>query len=250
MASWRNQSNAQGSARIWNFLSLVALLGIVCFAFVFINIFMNPYSALNPFPPPTLPAKIKLVTRTATATSLLPATWTPVDTVEPTATETLRPTATLFPTATPFTIDVLLSSTPTATTTRPPQGYLYEVQKGSPVAVQNIYHPELECAWMGVGGQVLDLSGAPVVGLIIQLGGSLPGIALPTPMMSLTGVALNYGPSGFEFQLAGKPVASKKTLWTQLLDQEGLPVSDRVFFDTYADCNRNLILINFKQVRP
>jgi hypothetical protein len=78
----------------------------------------------------------------------------------------------------------------------------------------------------------------------------LPGIALPTPMMSLTGVALNYGPSGFEFQLAGKPVASKKTLWTQLLDQEGLPVSDRVFFDTYADCNRNLILINFKQVRP
>jgi hypothetical protein len=129
-------------------------------------------------------------------------------------------------------------------------GYPYEVQKGSPLAVQNIYHPELECFWMGVGGQVLDMSGAPVVGLIVQLGGALPGVQLSLPMLSLTGVALNYGPSGYEFQLAGEPVASKKTLWLQLLDQAGLPVSDKVSFDTFKDCNRNLILINFKQVRP
>jgi hypothetical protein len=144
---------------------------------------------------------------------------------------------------------MLFSPTPTPTLTRPPQGYPYEVLRGSPLATQNIYHPELECAWMGVGGQVFDINNAPVIGLIVHLGGNLPGVALQTPLMSLTGVALNYGPSGYEFQLADQPIASRQSLWIQLLDQQASPVSDKILFDTFADCNRNLILVNFKRVR-
>lgn len=102
---------------------------------------------------------------------------------------------------------------------------------------------------MGVGGQVFDMNNSPVIGLIVHLGGNLPGVALQTPLMSLTGVALNYGPSGYEFQLADQPIASRQSLWIQLLDQQATPVSDKIFFDTFADCNRNLILVNFKRVR-
>ena len=243
------KSNPRQSARIWNILTLVMLLGVICFACVYLSIFLNPRSALNPFPPGTQAASIKLVTKTSTPTGL-PPTWTPTSTPEPAPTNTPRPTATLPPTATPFSLDMLYSPTPSPTLTRPPLGYPYEMQKGSPLAVQNIYHPELECFWMGVGGQVLDISGTPMIGLIVTLGGSLPGVALQSPMMSLTGVALSYGPSGYEFQLAGKPIASKKLLWIQLLDQAGSPVSDKIYFDTFDDCKRNLILINFKQVRP
>ena len=102
---------------------------------------------------------------------------------------------------------------------------------------------------MGVGGQTVDLSGGPVTGLIIRLGGAVPGIDLPELVMNLTGVALNYGRSGYEFTLADHPIASKKTLWVQLVDQSSIPLSPKIYFDTYDDCSKNLIIINFKQVR-
>jgi hypothetical protein len=102
---------------------------------------------------------------------------------------------------------------------------------------------------MGVGGQVVDMSGAPVTGLIIRLGGALTGLQLSPPLLSLTGVAPNYGQRGFVFTLAGKPVASSASLWLQLLDQAGIALSKQFSFDTFAECEKNLIIINFMQVR-
>ncbi len=102
---------------------------------------------------------------------------------------------------------------------------------------------------MGVGGQVLDANGAPVVGLMIRLGGTLPGVNLPANFITLTGVALNYGRSGYEFKLADKPIASTRALWLQLLNQSSGPLSEKVYFDTYNSCEKNLIIIDFKQVR-
>ena len=100
---------------------------------------------------------------------------------------------------------------------------------------------------MGVAGQVFDLQGAPAVGYTIQLGGAIANKTID--QLSLSGTALQYGTAGFEFTLAERPAASSKTLWIQLLDQAGLPLSARAFFDTFNDCTKNLILISFKQVR-
>ena len=100
---------------------------------------------------------------------------------------------------------------------------------------------------MGVGGQALDMQDAPIVGTTIELGGWLGSDSVD--MLSLTGTALQYGTAGYEFTLSNQPVATQKTLWVQLLDQAGLPLSNRVFFSTYEDCQKNLILITFKQVR-
>jgi hypothetical protein len=58
-----------------------------------------------------------------------------------------------------------------------------------------------------------------------------------------------YGPGGYEFELGEGPVASTQTLWVQLLDQAMLPLSDKIYFDTFSECDKNLILINFNQVR-
>jgi hypothetical protein len=68
-------------------------------------------------------------------------------------------------------------------------------------------------------------------------------------MISLTGVALNYGRGGYEFTLADRPIASKGSLWLQLLDQSGIPLSEQVYFDTYDSCEQNLIIVDFKQIR-
>ena len=102
---------------------------------------------------------------------------------------------------------------------------------------------------MVVGGQVVDMSGGPVTGLVIRLGGGLPGVSIPDNLMSLTGVAPNYGRAGYEFTLADMPIRSRDSLWVQLLNQVGGPLSAKVYFDTYDNCEQNLIIVDFKQVK-
>ncbi len=235
------------AAIILNLVSALLVISILCVLGVSLVIFINPYSALNPFPPPRpvalQPTQTLVPTVTPTSTAIPTETFTP----EPTFTNTPRPTATLPPSLTPFTL-----FTPSATPepTAPPQGYPYMLHQGSPIAIANISHPDLACDWMGVAGQVFDLSGAPVTGLLIRLGGSLPGADDPKDMLSLTGAALNYGREGYyEFTLAERPIAAKQSVWVQLVNQEYTPLSEKIYFDTFEGCDKNLIIINFKQVR-
>lgn len=235
----------QQSGAIWNILTVLVLFVVGCVAIFSLAIFTNPYTAFNPFPPPTLAPTIVIPTSTPTPVVILPPTWTPTVTLPATETFTPTPTETLPPTPTPITLTPTTQPSPTV----PQGGYPYVVREGSPKAIPNIYHPELGCNWMGVGGQVIDMSGAPVTGLIMKLGGSLPGVTLASNTLSLTGVAINYGRAGYEFTLADHPVASRQSLWIQVLDQQGTPLSEKVFFNTFDSCEQNLILLDFKQVR-
>jgi hypothetical protein len=63
----------------------------------------------------------------------------------------------------------------------------------------------------------------------------------------LTGIATAYGPSGFEFNLGVKPVASKDSLWVQLFDLSGAPLTDQVLLTTYTECDKNLIFVRFQK---
>lgn len=230
---------------VWSCLTVLVLLAVLAVVCVFLVLFTNPYSAFNPFPPPTQALPVGLPTETPTQAMItLPPSWTPIPSATLPSTETPTPTETLPATPTPIT----LTPTPTATLPPPSGGYPYEVRTGSPRAIPNIYHPELACTWMGVGGQVVDMNDAPVTGLIIRLGGEASGIEFDENTYTLTGVALNYGRAGYEFTLADQPVASSGELWIQLLNQAGVPLSEKVPFNTFADCEQNLIIIDFKQV--
>jgi len=229
----------QRSGRIWDILTILTLVGVLILACLFLFIFLNPQSGLNPFPPQVEPTLYVPPTPTPTG-RVLPPTWTPSPSPEPSATYTQGPTAT------PLVTDTPVSGTATITVT--PGGYSFALQSGSPSAIQNIYYPEAGCSYLGVGGQALDLTGAPVIGLIVQLGGALEGNTIDTKL-SLTGTATQLGPGGFLFEVADHPIASTGTLWIQLLDQAGLPLSDKITFDTFDDCNKNQIIIYFKQVK-
>ena len=39
---------------VWNVLTILVLVTMVCIVSVFFLIYVNPYSGINPFPPPTL----------------------------------------------------------------------------------------------------------------------------------------------------------------------------------------------------
>ena len=238
------------SGIIWNILTVLLLLGVLCLGGYFMMIFINPQSGLNPFPPPTLPAALQLPTETPTPRGVLPPTWTPEPTNPPTETPTPRPTATLPPTPTFFSLASTEETTEGATTEATVGGMPFVLKGDKVAAIENFAYPEAGCEWMGVAGRVFDLRDSVILGQQVQLGGVLPGAPGPGDFsLTLTGLATRYGAGFYEFTLANRPIASNGTLWLQVLDQQGLPMSDKVYFDTYAECEKNLILVDFEQVR-
>jgi hypothetical protein len=119
----------------------------------------------------------------------------------------------------------------------------YKVQPGTPSLTANFAHSEVGCQWLAVAGQVFDASGQEVSNLVVQVSGTLNGQAVDE--ISMTGVALDYGPGGYEVKLADQATASPGTLVIQLFDLQAHPLSEPVLFDTSADCHKNVVLINF-----
>lgn len=231
----------------WNLATVMVIALIPLAASFFLMIFLNPQSSLNPFPPPTLPALAQAPTATSTPLAL-PPTWTP--TPSPTPDYSPTPPPTLTPTEP---IIVIIGTpienleTPEPTETNVPGGFTF-MRQSDPQAISiNLYDAGRGCGWMGVAGRVVDEQNRPVTGIRVWLRGTLDGKRVD--MTSLTGTAAQYGPSGYEFTIANQPIASRGSLSVRLLDQANLPLSERVVFDTFADCDRNLILIDFKKVR-
>lgn len=224
----------------WNFLTICTVIATIALAGVLMLVFSNPYIALNPFPPPTLPALVSLPTSTLTPVAL-PATWTP--TVMATKTplpENATATSTIEPSPT------VEDATPSAEVTVNPL-YSFALQ-GSPASLKSsVFKPSTGCDWQGVAGLVIDMQSKPLVNIGVVLKGTYDGKTIST--QTISGTHTEYGVSGYEFQLGTTPLASTGLLSIQLVDQAGLPMSEQVIFDTYGTCDKNLILINFKQAR-
>jgi hypothetical protein len=229
---------------VWNVLTILILVSILCVISVYLLIFINPSSSLNPFPPPTLYPSLAAPTATVTPRFTLVPTWTPTNSLTQL---TPFPTQSEVPMITSTPVELQITTIPGITGT--PGGFAFDLKPGSPAAINSTtFHPDTGCNWSGVAGEATSLNGEGVEGLLVQLGGSIPGS--PTlNKLTVTGTAPAYGPGGFEFTLAEKPIASQGTVWIQLYDQQELPISDRVVFDTYDDCERNLTIIYFVQVR-
>lgn len=225
---------------VWNVLTGLSLLATVFLVAVLALIFSNPAIALNPFPPPTMPVLGNQSTPTPRLL-FLPATWTPVA-----ATQTLE----LLPSSTPELIPTEgpTQAPPTFAPTQADGVYPF-AQESNPIAMAStVFHKDGDCNWQGVAGRVVDLQGRPVIGMRVKLNGIYDGRTIE--MTTLTGGASAwYGESGFEFVLGNTIIASTQSLAIQLNDQSFLPISEQVIFDTFDTCDKNLILINFKQVR-
>lgn len=176
-----------------------------------------PPTATEPPPTATLTAEPS-ATPSGTATALPGTTSTPIAPATATATFTVTPTAVLMP---------------------------YALQPNSPVYIQNFVHSDKGCNWMGVAGQVFDKAGKPVAGLVVVVEGSLGQRVLDE--VTLTGLSTSYGPGGYEIVLDTKTAASSNSLFISLHNLAGTPLTNRIPFNTFTDCTKNLIVINFKQ---
>ena len=100
--------------KLWDVLSILGLLATCGVAAVVLSIFNNPNSTFNFFPPPTEIPTVDIPTATPTKLKM-PATWTPTNNFQITA--TLAETQTPLPSSTSF---VLPSYTPSNTVTNTP----------------------------------------------------------------------------------------------------------------------------------
>jgi hypothetical protein len=235
------QSKRSGAPMpIWDMLSVLVLILTVCLAGYFAMIFVNPASSLNPMPPGGGLFSDPLPTATATPLKLQP-TWTASPTLEVTPSETSRPTITPLPTSTSFS---LVPPTKTPKPTKTPRAPF----SASVTTVEStLIHPELACNWAGIGGTVVDANNSPIIGTVVVLRGTLSGSTIE--QQTVSGINKEYGSSGFEFVIGTAPVASNKTLYVQLVDQQNIPLSDPIQITTSSECNKNLVIIRFKKNR-
>lgn len=106
---------------IWDILTGVILIGILCVIGAVAVILLDPSSAINPFPPAVVSpdnvvTPIVIPSQTATLKGIFPPTWTPTptqeDTKAPVNADGLRASSTPFPTST---VLVLPTFTPSRT---------------------------------------------------------------------------------------------------------------------------------------
>ena len=240
MRNFFNGNKSGSPMQVWDMLSIVVLAITACIAGYFLLIFFDPGSSLNILPPGGNVFGPKVPTATAAPFTLVP-TWTASPTLEMTPTSTPRPTFTPIFTDTPFSlVPPTRTPKPTNTPKAPFSASVTQVES-------TIIHPDLACNWAGVGGTVVDANNSHVIGMVVVLRGFLDGKSVDIP--TVTGVTKEYGESGYEFVIGNAPIASNKTLYVQLVDLNGIPLSDKVEISTSADCAKNLVLVRFKKNR-
>ena len=188
-------------------------------------------------------------TATETQTSTPIPSDTPVPPT-PTFTATLEDTTTFTPsvvpseTSTPSADQAAAKILGVAVNELPSRFFV--VQADTPVGMPNWANAEEDCNWMGVAGQVFNLQGEPEINLVIEADGMLEGE--PVIGLALTGLESVYGPGGYEIVLSDHPVATKNEIWLQVKDDNGEKLSYPIYFETFNDCNQNLILLNLVEV--
>jgi len=181
---------------------------------------------LIPFDPTLTPIinqlSTEIVISTINASDTPSSTFTPIYTLSPISTSTPVPAATPAPLI---------------------------LQPGTPTYIKNFAHPDLGCNWLGVSGQIFDQLDQPAINLVISVKGKLGTVEID--QIAVTGSLEGnvYGPGGYEVKLSDRPVLSSGSVTLQVFDLNAKPLSNEVSIDTFADCEKNLIIINFTTVK-
>ncbi len=201
-------------------LVLVALL-------MMLKVLPNP---LAPKPAPSNPP----AGQTAAPTDITQDTPTkqltvfPSNTAVPTATSTPEPTLTFTPTPTEKPMPFVIKGTP----------------KGYPNAM---LFPQYECEeYLIIGGEILDLRESPVHNLTVKLGGTSGGSLVD--FASVSGSVTVFGQSGFGFVIENLRIR-ESGITIQLFDENGVALSALTYLNVTGNCDSNLIIVNYKQVR-
>jgi hypothetical protein len=184
-----------------------------------------------------LPMETEMILNTPgileTSTQTETQTQTPLPTIQPLFTQTSFPLSIITPTP-------IILSTPTRLS--------FELQSGSPAYIKNFNHQDSGCNWLGVAGQVFNVDGKSINNLVVVIKGKLGEKVINSVMLTGLEEAKAYGPGGYEILINDKVIGSTKSLVIYVNDLQGNLLAPVTEFDTFADCNKNLIIINFNAI--
>mgnify|MGYP006278402283 CR=1 FL=1 len=175
------------SGMILDLLSCLLMTGTIALVLLFIIIFINPQSRLNPLPPITMPDGFVTYSPSSTPKAVLPPTWTPTisTTDTPVWTPTKSPTDT--PALTPLPTETLMSIVQNILIPKGDleNGVTFSRQNGSPTPEANTVSIKAGCNMLGSAEQVYDMDGQPGnTQLVMRLTQSqvTSGLTAPTPI--------------------------------------------------------------------
>jgi len=122
------------------------------------------------------------------------------------------------------------------------------VIRGTPEAFPHtLLYDRYACEeYLFIGGEVWDLRESPLKGMIVRLTGTYgDGVV---DLSSESGEVTVYGQSAYGFVLENQQIKSD-SLYIQLFDPAGNPLSARVKLSISGNCDGNLLLVNYKQVQ-
>jgi hypothetical protein len=209
----------------------------------------SPADANSVFPPGEWITLVPLNTATKSISATPTTTSTKIPTATATATKTAAPTKTATKTPVP-TKTATLTSSPTNTSTTIPTAtptaiVTYQLQSGSPAYLLNFAHPAAGCNWQGVAGQIFDLKGAPITNYVVKINGTYNGKTVSLLGITGSSAAAPYGLHAYEIVLGNQSLESVNSLHIQIYNPYGVAVTKALKFNTYANCQKNLIIINF-----
>ena len=261
-----------------DFCSIVLLTLSIAAGLYFVHLFQKPMSVLNPYPPIELPMALPedvisyaltetianiptttatntpqpTITQTATVGLVHTATASEIMTVEQTPSNTPDPQKIRFAYVTPQENVDEIFYTPTP---HPVADYLFEFillheaeSKQSPWN-DFVSNPVLNCNWYGVGGQVLDYHGNPILGARVKLGGNYASNDEFVERYTTTSFDHIMGDGGYEFKLGDEPLPESNGFWVQVIDNNGYAISAKAHFAMTQHCTLNLVRIDFIQVK-
>ncbi len=225
------------SCLTWGLGSLF-LLAVTIVLLMALKIIPSPFTPIaTPFLSATPLRSATLISTPTKDPRLLTAIWTEIVTPTPAPTDTPTITPTPSQTATPT-----QTATSTATPTDKPMAYVVRNMIGLPISM---FHRELDCDTLIIGGQVVNLQDAPVYNVQVVLAGSYDGQTVN--LTEKSGDTTLYGDAGFEFPLPNRRI-NEKNLYLQLLDENGEPLSAKSFLPVTSKCEENAIIVTFKRV--
>lgn len=227
-------------SRFFNALAQVLLILTVLLMIYYAIVLVAPGIFLNPFPPlarvAVVPAGTPGPTNTPTVTPTSTRTPRPTNTstLPPTLTSTPGVTQTVTGTRTPLPTPTF-GPPPTATPTLAPFNYVARVEYQRAV--------NYGVNWAGIAGYVFGLDHKHQTNIVVRAWGDAP-LGLQG-QETASGIATQWGISGFEFNLGDKPATGAWSV--QLLGDDGQPLSDVVHIRMDGDPRTNLALIWFEQ---
>lgn len=217
--------------------ALIFMIGTIGLAVAFVTIWRDPWSPINPLPP---------------ATTFIEVTWTPdlealaryhtdltataQAPIQNNTVSTPAPNVVTIPENNPTPMVIQPLSTPTG---------------DKPFIINNagvLYTPNSNgrgCNWSSIAGTVTGLSNEPLDGYAVQI----VDIEDPTRLNVVvnSGSSLNLGAGGFELALGSTPRV--RSYRVQLFDNANTAVSEPFQIFTREECDQNVAVVNFIQVR-